>query len=259
MDDAEARAILREHGEEPPAKGKLGPQWTARAEELRQGPPPGEDSYDGGVSAADFDVTEAAPPPLPAEAKPRRPRSKARPSIAARIKEQASGKGKARKRHPRVPVDGLISSAWAAMGGLAGQIDPPLGRCLVMQAPVSGLILEDIVKGTAADRVLQPIARAEEKAEKVLALLAPPAIVAALEASQALPEAQRKAREAILVPLLERSMILWVRIAGDKVEAKAQQVAEEGPIREQVAALMAMIWAPPTDGPTPAESETVAA
>lgn len=258
MDDDEARAILREHGEEPPARGKLGSQWRLRAEELRQGPPPGEDTYDGGVTADDFaGVTVAADPPLPAEARPRKTRRPG-PSLTARLRKAGQGKAKG-KRHPRVPVDSLISSAWAAMGGLAMNVDPPLGRCLVMQAPVSGLILEDLVRGTAVDRVLQPVARAEEKAQKALALFAPPALVAALEAAQALPEPQRRAREAILLPLLERSMVLWVRIAGDKIDQQIARAAEEEPAREKARELMAMIWAQPApaDGKPAAERETV--
>ena len=34
MDDAEARAILRQGGEQPPARGKLGADWMERAAEL---------------------------------------------------------------------------------------------------------------------------------------------------------------------------------------------------------------------------------
>lgn len=261
MDDSEARAILREHGEEPPAKGKLGPQWRVRAEELRQGPDPfgpvPADTYDGGVTADDFtDVTEASAPPLPAERKPRKVR-RAGPSTAGWFRK--AGQGKAKKRHPRVPVDSLISSAWAAMGGLAMNVDPPLGRCLVMQARVAGLILEDLVRGTAVDRALQPVARAEEKAEKALALFAPPAIVAALEAAQNLPEPQRRAREAILIPLLRRSMVLWVKIAGDKIDQQLQRAAEEGPAQAKADELLAMIWAQP-EAPPPApeaDRETV--
>ena len=268
MDDAEARTILRAHGEDPPKRGRLTARWHDLAGHYAESaadphPVAGPaadlvgDEYAEGVTESDFDPAapdwvaeqaeeyEAAPPPppipLPAERRPTRPR---RQSAAERFRArtQRQAKPASRKTHKRVPVDGLISSAWAAMGGLAGQIDPPLGRCLVMQAPVSGLILEDVVRGTAADRVLQPIARAEEKAEKILALLGPPAIVAALEASANLPEQQMRTRQAILLPLLERSLILWARIAGDKLDMQLQRAAEEGPARQRAAELMAMIW-----------------
>jgi len=71
MDDAEARAILRQGGEQPPARGKLGADWMERAAELaasatgQNGAEPGEpgDDYDQGVSAADFDGVSVADEP----------------------------------------------------------------------------------------------------------------------------------------------------------------------------------------------------
>ena len=98
MDDAEARAVLRQGGEQPPARGKLGADWMERAAELaasatgQNGAEPGEpgDDYDQGVSAADFDEVSVAdePPSSPAAAAdrwpivcaPRAARARARPS-----------------------------------------------------------------------------------------------------------------------------------------------------------------------------------
>ena len=34
MTDGEARAILREHGHEPPDKGRLGAEWHATAQDI---------------------------------------------------------------------------------------------------------------------------------------------------------------------------------------------------------------------------------
>jgi len=276
MDDAEARAILREHGEEPPKRGTLGTSWRERAQELADfGPQPSgngaepADDYDQGVTADDFGgvSTAADPPDVPAaaavpeqrEQAPRRPR---RPHMSLADRVRAAGtsgkdkpKPKGKKHHPRVRVDGLISRGWDVLGGLATRVDPPLGRCLMMQAPVAGLILEDVVKGTFVDRALQPVARAEDKAEKVAALVAPPLLVAGLEASQRLPEPQRKAREAILWPLLVESLVLSERVAGayaDEVIARAQQ---DGPARERATRLASVIFAVPTEEPATSEPE----
>lgn len=242
MEDDEARAILREHGEEPPQRGRLAPQWKTRAESLRADAP--AEPYDGGVTPEDFgteDVSTAAPPPeLPAERKPRRP-TRERKSLRERV-TAAKGKPGAKKKHPRVPVDRLISRAWDMMGGLASRVDVPLGRCLQMQAPVAGLIMEDIVKGTFADRALQPVARAEDKAEKGLALIGPPLCVVGLEMAQQLPEDQRKMREAILYPLLIESMVLWDRIAGDKIDELAVRIKADEPARQRAAELAAIIF-----------------
>ena len=258
MDDAEARAILREHGEEVSARGKLSHADRELAESYRQdGPGP---DYDAGVSEGDFETVADAPPEPVAdgqvvapERRPRRP-AKTRTPLRDRLKA-SQGKGKRKARHPRVPVDALISRGWELMGGLAGRIDPPVGRVLTMQSPVAGLVLEDVVKGTAADRVLQPLARAEERAEKVLALVAPPMLVAAIEHAQTLPEDQMKLRMALLVPMLEESMVLWVRIAGDKVKEMAAREVETGPARQRAQELVAMIFpqpAAPDPEPVPA-------
>lgn len=259
LSDEDRRAILREHGHTPPAKGKLSGHWRDLVDDIRTGAEPGSpepgESYDAGVTAADFPDPAPEPdgavegtPVIPAERRPRRVKPQ-RPTLTGRLKG-ARGKAAARKpKRPRVPVDRIVSRFWDVLGGLAGRVDPPLGRCLQMQAPVAGLILEDVVKGTMVDRALQPLARAEEKGEKVLALAGPPMLVLALEKAQGLPPQERAMREAVLLPMLEESLHLWTKIAGDKVAEKARRDAEDGPAREQVAELLAMIWPEPEPEP----------
>src|SRR6516162_1807621 len=275
MDDAEARAVLRQGGEQPPARGKLGADWMERAAELaasatgQNGAEPGEpgDDYDQGVSAADFDEVSVAdePPSSPAagqvEQPPRRPsrgRGRGRRSLADRVRAaSSSGKGKAKpKHHPRVRVDGLISRGWEFLGSAAMRVDPPLGRCLAMQAPVAGLVLEGVVKGTFVDRGLQPIARAEDKAEKVASIVLPPLIVAGLEMAQRLPEPQRKAREAILWPLLVESLVLGERVAGSYADEVIARAERDGPARERATRVASAIFAVPMEQPATSERET---
>jgi len=108
MDDAEARAVLRQGGEQPPARGKLGADWMERAAELaasatgQNGAEPGEpgDDYDQGVSAADFDeVSVADEPPSSPAAGQVEPRPRPRPPIAgrscARREQLGQGQGQA--------------------------------------------------------------------------------------------------------------------------------------------------------------------
>ena len=253
MDDAEARAILREHGHETTERGKLSKEDRALADSYRaDGPGP---DYDQNVSEADFapepdSVTVAAEPPaLPPERAPRRVR-KATPTIRERI-QGARGKKKPAKKHPRVSVAPLISEAWAVMGGIAQRIDRPVGTCLIFQSAVAGPVLEDIVKGTVADRALQPLARAEDKAKAVAALAGPPMLVAAIEHAQTLPEPQRKAREAILLPMLVQSLMLWDRIAAGKAEELMARAEAESGDREKAEAMVAMIF-----GQAPAQPVT---
>lgn len=275
MNDSEARKILREHGEEPPKRGQLGPEWKAKATHYADqeaaeinGRADTGASYDGSVTEADFPPGDLPDPPAElagpgeGEQKPRRVKTKAKArggSLSGLLRgRQSDGGSSTGPRAPRVPVDRLVSRGWEMLAGLAARVDPPLGRCLDMQAPVAGLILEDVVRGTAVDRVLQPVARAEEKAEKVLALAAPPMIVLGLEAAQALPEDQRRMREAILLPLLQESLVLWVKIAGDKVDERMAREEEEAPAREKAAQLIQMMFAPPAGAAMP-DQETAAA
>jgi hypothetical protein len=83
-----------------------------------------------------------------------------------------------------------------------------------------------------------------------------------LQAAQGLPEDQRAVRQAFLVPMLREALVLQVKIAGDKVVAKAARDAEMAPIYEQVDKLMAFIAGegePGPAGPAPAEPATVPA
>ena len=263
MDDNEARAILHEHGEDPPKRGRLAPKWHELAEGYRPGAADG-DSYDGGTSPEDFGepVSVAAPPPdtptLPAERRPRKPRA-SRPTLRERV-TSAKGKPKTKgKPKPRVSLAPLIGHFWSGLGGLAAQIDVPVGRCVQMQAPVAGFIMEDIVKGTVADRALQPLARAEDKGKKAAALFGPALCVAGLEMAQRLPDPQRKAREAILWPMLIQMLILGEEVAGEYAPAMAERIEREGPAREHAEKLASLIFAQPPGTPAEAEPATAAA
>ena len=80
---------------------------------------------------------------------------------------KAPAKGKARPRAPRVPVDKLIERGWDILARVAQPVNLPVSRVLAIQAPAAGLMLEDVVRGTVVDLVLQPIARAEARLEVV--------------------------------------------------------------------------------------------
>ena len=256
--DEDARAILREHGHEPPGRGRLAPHWRSLAEDIAGGAEPGSSpppdgapgDYDAGVSEADFppDEEEEAGPSspataLPPERKPRRVRS-ARPTLRDRITGKApAGKGKGRTRHARVATDRLIGSIWASLGKMAMPLSPAAGRTFMLQAPVAGLILDDTVKGTILDKGLQPLARGYDKGKKVFALAGPPVLVLAIEQAQGLPEPQRSMRLAMLHTMLEEALLTWVDVAGDKVETARARYEENAAAHEEVRRLMGLIFA----------------
>lgn len=158
-----------------------------------------------------------------------------------RVKKVAPETAKTRGRKaakPRVGIDKLISMGWRFLAQMAQPISLPVARVLDMQAPVAGAILEDTVKGTIIDRLLQPLARAEAGGETVFALLGPPLLVGAITAK---PE-----MFPVLRPVLRESLMLWVQIAGPKIK---EQMAKEEKFKEEYGTeiddMINLFFAPP--------------
>jgi len=227
----EMRSWLRDQGHDVPERGRLTADWK----DLYDAGHPDWD-LDGVGELADADDLEPSVP-MQAEKAPRTARSsrrdrRARPARERFSRKPAADKAKdkaaaARKRkQARVSVDHLVSRGWEAIARIAQPLSLPVSRCLQVQSPVAGMIIEEIVAGSLVDRVLQPVARAEEKAEKVLALVGPPLLVLAIEQSFLLPEPQMMMRQAMLMPMLKESLRLWLQIAGPKVEEAARREEE---------------------------------
>lgn len=148
--------------------------------------------YDGGVTEADFPGAAAGdlgpldedldgggavarrPAGDTGETRPRRVR---RAKAARSFRERVWGGGgtkpaRPKARHPRMSLkqlaeDAFLDLAWTFQGL------PPVEKVLYLQAPLAGDILDRSVKGTAADRVLQPVARANQQIKAFEALTAP--------------------------------------------------------------------------------------
>jgi hypothetical protein len=141
--------------------------------------------------------------------------------IRDRIRKAAPPTAKPRGRKPlkpRVSVEKLISMGWRALANMTAPVNMPVARMLDMQAPVAGMVLEDTIKETLLDRLLQPLARAEKGGETVFALIGPPLLVAAITAKPQLYPALR-------APLKE-ALAMWVDIAGDKLEQVRKREAD---------------------------------
>jgi hypothetical protein len=110
----------------------------------------------------------------------RRPRADA-PAPKREQKKRAGGSRGSRRRpaeHPWRPTAGVIETIWTRVAMSAGGI-PPVQRILAAQAPMSGIVLEQQLRGTLADRmILQPAARVEAQAEAVTALFGVPVLTA---------------------------------------------------------------------------------
>ena len=275
MSDADLRNFLKQHGEDPPTRGKLGPHWHELAEELAGGEPAGD--YQDGTSPDDFDTPEPVPEPetgpetvpepepttgtVVTERRPRRP-ARARKPLRERLagrQAKTAAKTKARKKYPRISLVTLISDFWAGMGGAVARINPPVGLALQIEAHVAGITLDNVVKGRMFDPALQRIARFEEEVKTVATVVGLPALVAAAEYAETLPEPQRSMRLALIEPMLDRVLVALVRIQGEHADDIKQRLELEGPALEEAAKLKALIWQhahPSTPAPEP---ETVPA
>ena len=257
---AEKRAWLAEHRPDldVPQRGRLAPDLEHAWAEGN-----GDDPAD--VTEPDFDGLRPAErepdTPLQPEREPATPRSRRRRqtprqrvrSLFGPADDDKKPRPRPRRKPPRVSVEHLVSRCWEGLARVAQPLSLPVSRCLQVQSPVAGMILEEIVEGTIVDRALQPVARAEEKAEKVLALVAPPLLVAtleqtaALEAAGAITPQQAMMRRAFQVPLLKESLRVWLEVAGPKVEAAARKEAEYAEkFGHTIDELMALFFGPVT-------------
>lgn len=157
-------------------------------------------------------------------------------SAAGRFKPPARKPG---VKRPRTSVESLISTVWALGGRVAGATGAwPVANVLALQSPVAGKILEDTVKNTVVDTLLQPFARLTQGSQVVMALVGPPVLVGIATAR---PETQP-----YVEPLLREALRAWLEVAGPKMIEKAE---EEKRFREEygatIDAMIQMIFTPP--------------
>lgn len=144
----------------------------------------------------------------------------------------------------RVSIENVVSYAWG-MGAYAMAQNPallPVARVLDMQAPVAGIVVNDVARGTVIDKALQPLARAGEKGEKSMGLLGPPLLVGAITL--------RPDLYPVLRPVLKLSIMSWMEIsepAMKKAKARADKFQEKfGDV--DVDGMIDALFAPPPDG-----------
>lgn len=139
---------------------------------------------------------------------------------------------------------------WRIVARLAGAPETPTGRIMDLQAPVAGMILDDMAKGTVVDKLAQPLARFAESSGEAWGLVGPPVLVYAIERIGPAP---------VLVEALRDSLKEWIAVAGPamarqrarekKVLESAQAFAADGEkiesVDELVDSLLAQIFAMP--------------
>jgi hypothetical protein len=250
---SEMRQWLHDNGRTQSMKGRISAEDKAFYDAAHGGTAPDEAEPDDlGVSAADFPgEDEAEPDTIAGEQQPKRVRTRkpaaarARSGLVRGLLGSQSSKTKKKpgpRKTPRVSLEKFTSRGWTMLGRMAMSVSPPTGRCLQAQAPMAGVILNDIARDTVADRILQPLARAEDKLDKVFALTAPPLIVMALDMSNGLPPGEQAARQAILVPMLREALRVSLEVTESYAEQITLRLEQNARYDAQIDKLIAMIF-----------------
>lgn len=211
--DADIRAWAKESGVDVPARGKVPEGVRAAYTEAHSG------GDNPGLSAEEPAAVHAY-----AEAEPVPTRPQGHPEEVAPLpppgrfpmRRRGSTVVREKKVHKRVSLESLAEGAWGLLANLtASQGLIPTARALELQAPIAGMILEDSLRNTVADRIAQPIARAGEAAREVSALLGVPVIVTVMTLKPAAAPS--------MVPTLKKMMREWAIVAGPRIKAKKKR------------------------------------
>ena len=263
----EIRKWAKEHGYDMPERGNIPGDIRSAYDAANPGgngaaPPPDENDFEkyfGSDEAFDESAMDGAEQDT-GETPPRKPRpSRARTTPRGRFGFGKAKDTKGAKKKPRVSVEDLLGSLWRGAAKLAAPL-PPLQRTLRVQAPVAGLLLEDAVRDTAVDVMLQPLARFANQGKVVSALLGPPVIVTALTVHQMQRAAEggepNQVFMAVGLEALRSSLMTWMDVAGPKFEqAVAREKEFEGKYGRSVDEFIAMLFAAPPATAAEAQAE----
>jgi hypothetical protein len=276
---SDIRNWAREHGHDVPGRGNIPNEIREAYDIAHPGPNGSGETTHPDYPDDDFETAFAEPPAeeeekfdesAMAEEKPRRPKSSRARSqgnppgrrLFGFSRGKTPGSGSKAKKKPRVSTEDLLGSLWRGMAKIATPL-PPLNRTLRVQAPVAGMLLEDVVKDTAADTFLQPLARIAEGGKVISALLGPPVIVTALmvhvqqRASMEPPQEPNPFFVSAGTEALRSSLMTWAELTEGKILIAAKREADlEKRFGQSVDELIAMLLAPPVN---PADAAAVQA
>jgi hypothetical protein len=244
-------------------------QWNTDHPDDPYQPGPPRDGFTGNAPDypdADFDANFPDPEPLgdTGETPPRRPKSQARSGATKRggfWNRGGAAKKPGAKKQPRVSTADLVGAAWR---GAARMVPlPPLSRTLRMQSRVAGPIMDDVIRGTVVDPLLQPLARLAGQGKAVQALVGPPAFVTAIMAHTGQAAAKGEEPNPFLMAMamegLRSSLMAWMEISGPKfAEVAAEEAEMEAKHGMNVDAMIALIFSEPPTTEADAEAEEAA-
>lgn len=216
-----------------------------------------EEDYSQGDLEALFDESPADIPEETAPRKPAAPRSRSRGKLTL-LGGKDKGK-KTRAKKPRASTEDLLGGLWRAAAKLAAPL-PPLHRTLRIQAPIAGILLEDAVKDTVVDPMLQPLVRLAGVGKTMAALVGPPAFVTAIMIHGQQSAANGTPPNPVLMTVategLRSSLMAWCEVAGPKFEVALKREKEfEEKYGKSVDDMIAFLFSEPAATREAAEAE----
>lgn len=263
-----ARATGRKVGDRGRISPTLRTEYLDTLEQMHRGP-----------DAPPVNVTAAAPtsppgaaaatPPRGPERPPERPRAAAQERRPQRVAPPRGGtlararawfngaapdgSGKTTPKpapaRARTSLTGLITRGWTRLATAYEHINVPVARTMAWQAPYVGVVTDDVLAGTPADKFLQPIARAETALTGIGAMIAMPFLVGAITSERNDPETHglaAAARQQMLHMALTECIDSQLEMFKERPDlaAKITRTAEEQSKRgREIDAIMGMIFA----------------
>lgn len=237
---SDIRDWLREQGRDMPANGRLRKADREAYDRAHPEPDDGGLSYpEGGPESDSAGSAEQAPRTARAST-----RSAARGWLGGR-RGAKGGRGPREKRtFPRVPITTLIEHTYSEMAWAAQGI-PPLSRLLEAQAPVAGVVFEDVVRDTAIDKLLQPAARLEASLDATYGMMAPPLYLFAVLQTAPEPGAEPTLAHKAALTGLRHSLLVMARVGGDSLERVEQRGRENAARQADVDKFMRYLFGLP--------------
>lgn len=215
----------------------------------------------GAPDYPDDDESVFADEPGTGETAPRRP-PRGRRSQGRGFFGFGKPKGRKGKTVPRVSTEDMLGAVWRGLAGMARPL-PPLHRTLRIQAPVAGAVLDDAVRDTVVDPLLQPLARLAGAGKALNALVGPPLYVTVMSVHADTMAAQQQPPNPLVMSVaregLRSSLMAWLDIAGPKFEAAMKREKEfESRYGSSVDQLIDFLFSPPPEDAADVEAEEAA-
>jgi len=163
---------------------------------------------------------------------------------------------KAKRSGPRTSASQLIALAWGGVGMALERsgTDPGVGRVLQFEAPLAGERIDQLIKDTWLDTLVQPFIKEADKLEGLGALIMFPVLIGAYERKPEIGGAiEGILRDVVSEVLIEMAPVIKKKDAKAKRAAQSMKGLNEalglGPDDDPVSAVLMSILQVPQEPP----------